>query len=331
MDPKPSPTAANNVVPDLNRDLKACLPSELREPSTTITKVTEGLSGAGVYRVEALGAAYVLKRSSVNESAEVWDRRSKVHQLAADAGLAPAVVHMDSTRRAVLSRFVADRSFPAFYQDPRTHESALAQLGTVLRRVHDLPIPAGSVPVDARPLLVTALAELTLNFAVPPFVTAAISDVLAEAAAPSDLPFVLSHNDVNPSNLVYDGTTTMLLDWDTAAPNEPLYDLAAISLFMRMDDVTSAKLIAAHDGISVSTLPPRFHYLRRMVAAFCGATILKLAFRGGHPGANGSETLDSAPSLLGFYQRLRAGELSLASAEGQWCFGLALIKASAAR
>jgi hypothetical protein len=42
----------------------------------------------------------------------------------------------------------------------------------------------------------------------------------------------------------------------------------------------------------------------------------------------GGETLDSAPSLDEFYQRIRSGSLDVGTAEGQWCFGLALAKTS---
>ena len=49
-----------------------------------------------------------------------------------------------------------------------------------------------------------------------------------------------------------------------------------------------------------------------------------------HPGATGAETLDSTPSLGEFYQRMRAGELKVGTADGQWAFGLALLKESLA-
>jgi hypothetical protein len=61
----------------------------------------------------------------------------------------------------------------------------------------------------------------------------------------------------------------------------------------------------------------------------CGAVFLRLSRASGHAGTTGAETLDSTASLAEFYQRLRSGSLSIATAEGQWRFGLALIKASA--
>ena len=96
-----------------------------------------------------------------------------------------------------------------------------------------------------------------------------------------------SHNDVNPTNLVYDGEKLLLLDWETAGPNDPFYDLAAIAVFLRMDEGTCLRLLAAYDGEPVAELPARFAYNRRLVAVLCGTAFLHLARHGGHAGATG--------------------------------------------
>jgi hypothetical protein len=64
------------------------------------------------------------------------------------------------------------------------------------------------------------------------------------------------------------------------------------------------------------------------VAVLCGAMFLRLASESGHAGATGAETLESTPSLADFYQRMRAGALNVATSEGKWWFGLALMKES---
>lgn len=308
--------------------LEACLPADLRGPTTTITRIAAGLSGAGVYRVEAAGQAFVLKVVDAGEPLAGWRRKLHIQQLAADAGLAPRVVHTDEARRAVVSAFVVDRSFPAFYGDPRTREAALAQLGRTLRRLHELPLPPDADAKDPRDLLLALWSGLAASFPLPSFVGDAVRRVLAEEAPAHDRALVLSHNDVNPTNLAYDGENLLLLDWDTAGPNDPFYDLAAISVFLRMDEETCRKLLAAHDGEPVTRLPARFAYHRRLVAVLCGAAFLHLARRSGDHGGTGDETLDATPSLAEFYQQLRAGALSVATSEGQWRFGLALVKNS---
>ena len=83
-------------------NLEACLPADLRGPTTTITRVAAGQSGAGVYRVEAAGQAFVLKISDEGEPLAGWRRKLHIQQLAANAGLAPRVVHAEEARRAAM-------------------------------------------------------------------------------------------------------------------------------------------------------------------------------------------------------------------------------------
>jgi aminoglycoside phosphotransferase (APT) family kinase protein len=287
-----------------------------------------GMSGAGVYRVETGGEAFVLKIAGEEDPLTNWHRKLHILQLTANAGLAPRLVHVDEARRAVVSAFAGGRPFPAFYGDPRTREAALAQLGRTIRRLHELPLPPDADVVDPQDALAGTWSGLATDFVLPAFVGDAVRRVLAEEPPARERAPVLSHNDVNPSNLVYDGEDLLLVDWEVAGPNDPFYDLAAISVFLRMDEGTCLRLLAAYDGEPASSLPARFAYSRRMVAALCGATSLHLARQSGHPGATGEETLDSTLSLVDFYQNMRAGSLSLATAEGRWHFGLALVKES---
>ena len=293
--------------------------------------MSAGLSGAGVYRVDAAGDTFVLKVSDESQPVGEWRRTLHIRELAANAGLAPRIVHVDESRRAILTAFVTDRSFAMFYRNPATHDVALTQLGQTLRRVHDLPLPSDADARSAVDLLDATWSGLERGFTLPPFVADAVRRVLAEPPPESGRAPVLSHNDVNPTNLVYDGEHLFLFDWEVAGPNDPFYDLAAISVFLRMDATTCIRLLAAHDDAPVTSLPPRFTYDRRLAAVMCGAMFLQLARQRGHAGASGDESLDSTPSLAEFYQRLTSGGLSIATADGQWWFGLALVKEGIAR
>jgi aminoglycoside phosphotransferase (APT) family kinase protein len=307
-----------------------CLPAELRGPDTTITPIAAGMSGAGVYRVEAGGQVFVLKVAPEHEDAADWRRAVQIQRAAAEAGLSPRVVHIDEERRAVVTSFVVDRSFVAIYLDPATHEGALTQLGRTVRRIHALDIPADAVPRDPRAFLARVWQGLRADFALPDFAAEAVERVLAEAPPAQDRPLVLGHNDLNPSNLVHDGQAILMLDWATAGPMDPLYDLAALALFLRMDQGTCLRLLSAYDGTPVVEVPGRFLYTRRLVAALVGTLQLYLAHRMKHPGATGTETRAATLPLREFYQQLRAGVIKLGTAEGQWAFGLTMLAESLA-
>jgi predicted Ser/Thr protein kinase len=81
-----------------------CLPEELKRPETTIAKIAAGMSGAGVYRVEASGRTFVLKIASPNGPLEAWKARTRILGLASEAGLAPLLVHVDEEAMARSTR-----------------------------------------------------------------------------------------------------------------------------------------------------------------------------------------------------------------------------------
>ncbi|MDI3282536.1 phosphotransferase [Polyangium sp. 15x6] len=306
--------------------LEDLLPPDLRGPNTTITPIAAGLSGAGVHRVDAAGQAFVLKVAAESESAEDWRSTLHIQRLAADAGLAPRVIHVDEPRRAVLTEFVVDRSFAAFYRDPRTHEAALTLLGRTVRRIHALPIPGVAPMRDPREFLTQLWNQVLSGFPLPGFIARAVERVLAEPPPVREGALVLGHNDLNPSNFVYDGEAILVLDWAAAGPMDAYYDLAVIAVFLRMDGGTCLRLLSAYDGAPIAELPKRFLYMRRLAAALAGAMQLFLACQMNHAGATGAETPESTLSLGEFYQRMMTGALKLGTAEGQWAFGLALLK-----
>lgn len=314
--------------PDMN--VEDCLPADLRGPHTTINRIAAGLSGAGVYRVESAGKPFVLKIAGEAENEADWRHALHIQRLAADAGLAPRIVHVDEARRAVLTVFVADRSLVAFLRNPSTHEAALAQLGRTVRRIHALPIPADTHQRDPRESLAQVWNGFLADFSLPRFAGDTVQRVLAETPPASDRALVLGHNDLNPTNLVYDGEAILVLDWATAAPIDAFYDLAVLAVFLRMDEGTCLRLLSAYDGKPCAGLPDRFNYNRRLAAALAGSYQLYLARQMKHAGATGAETLDATPSLGEFYQRMMAGELKLGTADGHWGFGLALLKESLA-
>lgn len=314
----------------MDADVEACLPAALRGPTTRIARIAAGLSGAGVYRVDADGGSYVLKIAGTHDAVDGWRARTAMLRAAAEAGVAPAVVHVDDERRAVVTDLVVDRSFVAQLAQPSTRAAAIGELGAALRRVHALPLPDGAVAGrEARAFLDEIWTGLR-GFPVPSWTGDVVRRVLDEPPPPAERPPVLSHNDPNPSNLVHDGARLLLLDWDNAGANDPFHDLAAAAVFLRMDDATCAQLIAAHDEAPVAaSLPVRFVYLRRTIAALCGAMFLHIARASGHPGARGDETFERAPTLDDVYASMRAGTLSARTPDGQWAFGQALLKASA--
>lgn len=303
--------------------LDECLPDSLRGPGTSITRITRGLSGAGVYRVQAAGTMYVLKIASEVEPVESWRAALDIQRRAGEAGVAPGLVHHDEVRRAVVTEHVADRGFSTRLYDPATRDAAIRELGEALRRLHTLPLPANATRRDLRDVVALRWAQLA-SFGIPAFARTAIDRALAETPPPESRPLVTSHNDPNPSNLVFDGARVMLLDWDTAGANDPFFDLATVAMFLRLDDSAASALIAAHDAAAPSALPEGFWYARRLVAALCAAMAFHLARQAGHAG--GDVAVDRAPTLQDVQAVMRSGAFAPHTADGAWLFALALAR-----
>jgi hypothetical protein len=133
----------------------------------------------------------------------------------------------------------------------------------------------------------------------------------------------VSHNDLNPGNVLWDGTHAWLVDWDVAGLAHPFYDLAVLSMFLQLDDATAYPLLEQQeqrqidDGARVT-----FTALRRLAALLCG-----LVFAGLVPDLALLPPLP--PTLASFYADLRAGVLDLQDPRGRGAFALALLKLGA--
>ena len=309
-------------------DLAEFLPESLRRADLQVRPISAGMSGAGVYRVDTAGETFLLKVASVDIPVAGWRAALELQRSAAGSGVAPRVLHVDEARRAVVSDFVTDRSFPMLYGTPETRGEAIALLARTVRTLHALPRPAALPARDGVAFLAEIWSTLPPGF-VPAFAAELVADVLARGAPDTGCAPVVSHNDLNPGNIAYDGERLLLLDWDTAGVNDPMHDLATTAVFMRMDPATCRQLLGEYRGHPVEWLPAGFVDTRRLVATMCGTNFLSLARRAGHPAASAADTRETALTLAEFYTRLRTGELQLTGAEGQWQFGLALLASAA--
>jgi hypothetical protein len=92
-------------------------------------------------------------------------------------------------------------------------------LGRTIGRVHQLSPPPSTQVTDPSVFLAGIWAALGSDTAVPGFVREAVQRILTDEAPELDRAFVLSHNDLNPTSLLFDGTRLLLLDWDTPGLN----------------------------------------------------------------------------------------------------------------
>jgi aminoglycoside phosphotransferase (APT) family kinase protein len=309
--------------------LLGLLPEHLAGIVERIEPISAGLSGAGVYAVTTSSGAYVLRVQERQIDEDYFAQQLRVLRRAADAGVAPAVLHVDEAARAVLSARVEGVPMAAALADPTQHAAVLASVVDRLRALHavDASDVAERDPIEyAR----SAWEAGRSRPGFPPW-AASLGPVIEALSAKlaGDPRRVVSHNDVNPGNILWDGAQAWLVDWEVTGLGHPYYDLASLALFLRLDDHVALDLLARHDEAPLNEQSrSSFLALRQLAGLLYGLTFLSLS---DDLSVRTAPTRADAPSLLDCYAAMRSGELDLQSERGRVSMGLALLaEASAA-
>lgn len=305
-----------------DNDLARLLPADRFGNLLGVKSFPHGLSGAEVYDVTTDAGSFVV-RVLADSSLEQWHRRIALLRVVADAKIAPPLVWVDEGARATVSPKISAQ-LSAALGDAAVRPRAIASVVDALARLHRLPTIAFA-PADP---IGTTRALWQEQSAKPGFpVWASPAAALIDRAATlldADPRRVPSHNDMNPTNVLWDGTRAWLADWDEAGLNHPYYDLAVLSMFLRLDDTAALDLLARQEG----TRPSReeaetFRALRKLGAILCGMMFFRMA---GDLSSAVPKRLDETPTLLQFYARLFTGEIALRNSLGQAMFGAAMLK-----
>lgn len=282
-----------------------------------------GLSGAAVFAVTAARGGYVLRVQGSESDDSHFVQQLNVLLRAAEAGIAPAVVHVDQAARAVVLQRVFGPPLHAALADPAQRGQVLASVVDALRTLHGFE-PSGVAEGDPLAYAWEIWRRVSGRPGVPPWAEAVPARLDAIAATLSgDARRVPSHNDVNPGNLLWDGTRVWLIDWEAASLAHPYYDLATLALFLRLEEDVALQLVARHDGV-----PPdegsvaSFRALRQLAGVLSGLTFLTLV---DDLTVRQAPTLLDAPTLGDCLAGLRSGKVDLQSPHGQVSMGLALL------
>jgi aminoglycoside phosphotransferase len=281
-----------------------------------------GLSGASVHLVTTSRGAYVLRIQSGSLDAD-FTGQLRIQRRAAEAGIAPAIVHVDDAARAVVSVRVSGVPAAVAAANPGQRERVFASIVDRLRVLHALdPLDV----VERNPVTYArgAWEAARGRPGFPPWAASLAPAFDAfEATLARDTRRAVNHNDVNPVNVLWDGERAWLVDWDVAGLGHPYFDLATLSTFHRLDDAASFELARVHDGAPLDDRAREtFRAMRRLAGILCGLTFLGLV---DDLSVRPARSLSDAPSLEAVYAAMRAGKLDLKTPLGRASFGLALL------
>lgn len=187
------------------------------------TPLAGGVSGAFPFRIEIGGRAYMARVEGVPSPLRNPHQYESL-RIAAAAGLAPRVHHVDETSRVVVTDFIERRPLATFPGGPPALARALGELLARLQTTDAFPHFVTYPAIVARLFAHVRRTGLFADGVLDPHV-AHLERITAayDAGAP---PRVSSHNDPTPGNVLFDGERLWLIDWESAYRNDPLVDVA---------------------------------------------------------------------------------------------------------
>jgi thiamine kinase-like enzyme len=176
------------------------------------------------------------------------DRRNELacQSAAASLGLAPAIIHHEPG--LCVSHYLEARTLTA--EDVRKPE-CLARVAVALHRLHEAwDGLSGEMLYFSAFQTVRTYAETarSLNVPVPDDLDDLVDDARSLARRIQPFTPVLCHNDLLPANILDDGESISLVDWEYAGIGHPLFDLAGVSANCKLSDAQERSLLALYLG-----------------------------------------------------------------------------------
>ena len=206
------------------------------------------------YKVTTGGGAYVLRLAGEGTS-DYIDRAAEKHnsRVAAEAGVNAEVLFFDATDGTMVTRFVEGISMNAgdgFGRDP----GAPVRVARALKRVHSLGrVFRSRFDVFAA---IDGYLDLLRGWRTPvpedyhEVGQSARAVRLALEASPAAL--VPCHNDPWPGNLLDADGRIYLIDWEYSGMNDPMWDLADLSVEARFGPEQDRTMMEAYYGARLS-------------------------------------------------------------------------------
>ena len=306
------------IIPDHRRDAVA---EALRavfgaEPVTGFQPIKGGASGALVLRIEARGRTQVLRLEPERIPLADRERGYACMRAAATVGAAPALPYADPASGVAIMDYVPTRPLRDFSGGAA---SLVGAVGELLARVRSAP-PFPVLPPYPE---VTGwlLQGVSASGMFAPGLLAPHAEALAEIVA--RLPWaaeahVPARNDPNPRNLLFDGERLWLVDWELAAMNDPLVDVAiATTEYAETPELEELLLRSTFGRPLDPRLRARLAVVRLLARLFYGVIVLD-SLKGRLPAAPRASLQHLTPQA--FRKAVADGRLGSGSPETAFAF-----------
>jgi aminoglycoside phosphotransferase (APT) family kinase protein len=236
-------------------------------PVTFLTQDRTGASAA-IHRIEVGGRPYLLRVDAIlRDNVRDPVRSYPCMRAAAEAGIAPALHYADAAAGVAIMDFVVSRPLKDYPGGPKELARSLGGLAAKLQATPVFP-SIGDYPSIIGGMLDEVLAsKLYADGLLDPH--RAGFERIRDAYPWDEAALVSSHNDSHPGNILFDGARLWLIDWETAYRNDPIADIAIMTMYVANTPELQETLIRSWLGRpSDDVLRARLVLMRMLVRLF---------------------------------------------------------------
>jgi len=288
----------------------------------SIDLLAGGLSSALVYKIAVNGRPYVLRIVMQPNAFQDPARQFECMNLAAAAGIAPRVYYTDAADALSITDFIASKPIAGHFSD----EELAVRYAQTVKAIHALPLfPELTDYLDGVDMLIANYKSFGL---LPESATAELFERYAEIQRvyPRHQPdLVSSHNDLHPNNILFDGERIWVIDWEAAFRSDCYVDLAIRGRLYSDNRALEETYLRAYFGEALDDYKrARYFLMQQTTHVFYGMVFMWLIASARTPETVLDDCMD-APRLAECHRRIGAGEVAIASIDGQLQYAKALL------
>ena len=305
-----------DVIPESHRETARSAIAEAfgREKNALVQPVVGGASGALTYRIEVSGKPYLM-RLETRRGPLRNPHQYTCMQIAATAGIAPALHYADDSMGVAILDFIDQRPLRDYPGGALGLATGAGRLVAQLQQTAVFPELG-----DYRVILDRMLGYLQRMFAPGLLEPHAHVFQLIRAAYPwASANHVSSHNDPNAGNLLFDGQRLWMIDWETSYRNDAMTDVAILAENVaQTPELEEALLQAWLDRQPDQPVRARLMLMRRLTRLYYAGLLLATART--MPATEPANDL-LAPTPAEFRQSIASGQLKLGAPEAMTQLG----------
>ena len=288
-----------------------------------VEKLRGGLSTSTLYHIVAGDHHYAIRITVPDDGHNDLPREHTVMQTINALGIAPHLHYANVDSGIAIADFIVG---PPLLPWTDERKPFLPMLAATVRKLHDGPsLPIGSSIFDKAKAAVALL---------PPVFQATSLVVNATALFTPLEPFLRDpnhlrpmHGDLNPGNMLFDGTTLWFIDWTEAQQDNRYFDLACCSnfFFHRSEELQAAFLHAYFDR---PPTPVELYAYRQMLvfcALYYGLVFLYLSSIQGTP-LPAPQEIATLPEYAILMERFGTGAEQVSNPPSQQRLGFAYLQ-----